>query len=146
MRLEGIRRNSRVVLGEVLHSEATFLAESRFMEAFEVYTARDLRDRSGQLLKHAADGSIGVITQHGKPSVLAIPFDAHLLQHGIHRVLGLYMVRTRQLTLAQAAKLADMDLSSFIELLGASGIDAVDYPAEDLSGDMGNALAACRHR
>ncbi|MGZ8217367.1 type II toxin-antitoxin system prevent-host-death family antitoxin [Methylomagnum sp.] len=116
------------------------------MESFEVYTARDLRNRSGELLKHTAEGSISVITKHGKPSVLAIPFDAHLLQHGIHRVLGLHMVRTRQLTLAQAAKLAGMDLSSFIDLLGASGIDAVDYPPEELSEELENALAAGCHR
>ena len=55
------------------------------------------------------------------------------------------MVQSRQLTLAQAAKLADMDLSSFIELLGASGIDAVDYPPEELERELENALAACDH-
>ena len=31
------------------------------MQPFEVYTARDLRNRSGELLKHAAEGSIGII-------------------------------------------------------------------------------------
>jgi len=116
------------------------------MQTFEVYTARDLRNRSGELLKHTAEGSIGVITKHGKPSVLTIPFDAHLLQHGIHRVLALHMVRSRQLTLVQAAKLAEMDLSSFIELLGASGIDAVDYPPEELGQELESALAASGHR
>jgi prevent-host-death family protein len=115
------------------------------MQTVEVYTARDLRNRSGELLKHATDGNISIITKHGKPSILAIPFDAHLLQHGIHRVIALHMVQSRQLTLAQAAKLADMDLSSFIELLGASGIDAVDYPAEELERELEDALAACDH-
>ena len=115
------------------------------MQTVEVYTARDLRNRSGELLKHAIDGNISIITKHGKPSILAIPFDAHLLQHGIHRVIALHMVQSRQLTLAQAAKLADMDLSSFIELLGASGIDAVDYPPEELERELENALAACDH-
>jgi prevent-host-death family protein len=115
------------------------------MQSVEVYTARDLRNRSGELLKHAIAGNISIITKHGKPSVLAIPFDAHLLQHGIHRVLALHMVQSRQLTLAQAAKLANMDLSSFIELLGASGIDAVDYPPEELERELEDALAACDH-
>ena len=77
--------------------------------------------------------------------ILAIPFDANLLKHGIHRVIALHMVQSHQLTLAQAAKLADMDLSSFIELLGASGIDAVDYPPEELERELEDALAACDH-
>lgn len=115
------------------------------MQSVEVYTARDLRNRSGELLKHVTDGNISIITRHGKPSILAIPFDAHLLQHGIHRTLALHMVQSRQLTLAQAAKLAEMDLASFIELLGASGIDAVDYPPEELTQELENALAVCDH-
>ena len=115
------------------------------MQAVEVYTARDLRNRSGELLQHAHDGNISIITKHGKPSILAIPFDANLLQHGIHRVIALHMVQSHQLTLAQAAKLADMDLSSFIELLGASGIDTVDYPPEELERELEDALAACDH-
>jgi len=101
------------------------------MRLFEVYTARDLRNRSGELLKHTAEGSIGVITKHGRPSVLTIPFDEHLLRHGIHRVLALHMARSRQLSLPQAAKLAEMDLPSFTELLGASDLDApAGLPAE----------------
>ncbi len=115
------------------------------MQTVEVYTARDLRNRSGELLKHATDGNISIITKHGKPSILAIPFDAHLLQHGIHRAIALHMVQSHQLTLAQAARLADMDLSAFIELLGANGIDAVDYAPTDLEQELENALAACDH-
>ena len=115
------------------------------MQSVEVYTARDLRNRSGELLKHVTEGNISIITKHGKPSILAIPFDAHLLQHGIHRVIALHMVKSRQLTVAQAAKLAEMDLTSFIELLGASGIDAVDYSPDELAAELENALAACDH-
>ena len=115
------------------------------MQTVEVYTARDVRNRSGELLKHATAGNISIITKHGKPSILAIPFDAHLLQHGIHRAIALHMVQSHQLTLAQAARLADMDLSAFIELLGANGIDAVDYAPTDLEQELENALAACDH-
>jgi predicted HTH domain antitoxin len=98
------------------------------------------------LLKRSAEGNIGVITQHGKPTVLTIPFDGHLLRHGIHRALALSLVRSRQLTLAQGAEMAEMDLSSFMELLGASEIDAVDYPPEELAKDLENALAASHRR
>lgn len=64
--------------------------------------------------------------------------------HNVKRVI-LNMVQSRQLTLAKAAKFANMDLSSFIELLGASGIDAVDYPPEELERELEDALAACDH-
>ena len=33
------------------------------MQTVEVYTARDLRNRSGELLKHATDGNISIITK-----------------------------------------------------------------------------------
>ncbi len=69
----------------------------------------------------------------------------HLSKRSGDCAAALHRVKTQQLTLAQAAKLADMDLSSFIELLGASGIDAVDYPAAELEGELENALAACDH-
>jgi predicted HTH domain antitoxin len=118
----------------------------RSMQSLDVYTARDLRDRSDELLKHSAEGHIGVITESGKPSVLTIPFDEHLLRHGIHRALALNLVRSGQLSLARAARLAEMDLSSFIELLGASGIDAVDYPPEEIGQELENALAAGHRR
>lgn len=64
--------------------------------------------------------------------------------HNVKRVI-LNMVQSRQLILAKAAKFANMDLSSFIELLGASGIDAVDYPPEELERELEDALAACDH-
>jgi hypothetical protein len=45
------------------------------MQAVEVFSARDLRNRSGELIKHAEQGHMTVITKHGKLSMLAIPFD-----------------------------------------------------------------------
>ena len=34
------------------------------MEQFDVFTARELRNRSGELLKDAEDGQISLITKH----------------------------------------------------------------------------------
>lgn len=110
------------------------------MQAVEVFSARDLRNRSGELIKHAEQGHMTVITKHGKPSMLTIPFDENLLRHGVHRTMALYFVQSRQMTLAQAARFAGLDLEEFIELLGANGIDAVDYPPEELEAELEHAL------
>jgi len=58
------------------------------------------------------------------------------VNYGVHRSMALHLFESHQLTLAQSAKLADLSLEAFIELLGEAGIDAVDYPPEELSDEM----------
>ncbi len=106
------------------------------METLDVFTARDLRNRSGELLKDAEAGQVSLITKHGKPAILAIPFDNWLLNHGVHRAMALHLFASHQLTLAQSAKVADLSLEAFIELLGEVGIAAVDYPPEELEDEL----------
>ncbi len=88
------------------------------MERFGVFTARDLRLRSGDLLRDAEAGKLSIITKHGRPAILAIPFGERLLAHGVHRTMALDVYEAGQATLAQAAKLADLSVEAFIELLG----------------------------
>jgi prevent-host-death family protein len=106
------------------------------MEQLDIFTARDLRNRSGELLKDAEAGQVSLITKHGKPAILAVPFDKWLVNHGVHRSMALHLFESHQLTLAQSAKVADLSLESFIELLGEAGIAAVDYPPEELDDEM----------
>jgi len=44
-----------------------------------------------------------------------------------------------QATLAQAAKLADLSVEEFIELLGQAGVPAVSYSPEELAEELENA-------
>ncbi len=106
------------------------------MEPLDVFTVRDLRNRSGELLKDAEAGQVSLITKHGKPAIVAVPFDERLVNHGVHRAMALYLFESHQLTLAQSAKVADLSLEAFIELLGEAGIPAVDYPPEELEEEM----------
>ncbi len=106
------------------------------MENFNVFTARDLRNRSGDLLKDAEAGQLALITKHGKPAILAVPFDKWLLDKGVHRAMALHLFAAHLLTLAQSAKVADLSTEAFIELLGEVGIDAVDYPSEELDDEL----------
>ena len=88
------------------------------------------------LLRDAEHGKLALITKHGRPAILAVPFDERLLSHGIHRVLALHLFEAGQATLAQAAKLAGLPIESFIELLGQTGIPAVSYPPEELEDEL----------
>ncbi len=45
------------------------------MDPVDVFSARDLRQRSGELLKDAENGQLALITKHGRPAILAVPFD-----------------------------------------------------------------------
>ena len=110
------------------------------MEPLDVFTVRDLRQRSGDLLRDAEEGKLALITKHGRPAILAVPFDERLLEHGLHRAMALHLVEAGQATLAQAARLAGLALEELVELLGRVGIPAVDYPAEELAGELDPAL------
>ena len=53
------------------------------MDEFDVFSVRDLRNKSGELLRDAEAGQISLITKHGKPAILAVPFDNHLISRGV---------------------------------------------------------------
>ena len=106
------------------------------MNPVDVFTVRELRQRSGELLKDAEEGRIALVTKHGRPALLAVPFDQRLLDIGVHRALALHLFEKGQLTLSQAAKVADLTLATFIDLLGEVGVAAVDYPPEELEQEF----------
>jgi prevent-host-death family protein len=110
------------------------------MEHLDVFSVRDLRNKSGELLRDAEAGHISLITKHGKPAILAVPFDERLISYGVHRAMALHLLESHQLTLAQSAKLAGLSVEAFMELLGEVGLSAVDYPPEELEEELAVAL------
>ena len=108
------------------------------MEPLDIFSVRDLRTRSGDLLRDAELGQLSLITKHGRPAILAVPFDRRLLDQGVHRALALSLYEGQHLTLAQAAKVAGLSLDGFIDLLGALGVAAVDYPPRGARGGAGH--------
>ena len=99
------------------------------------FSVRDLRQRSAELLRNAEDGRMAIVTKHGRPTILAIPFDDRLLEVGAHRALALQLFEQRQLTMAQAAKVADLGVEDFMDLLGRTGVAAVDYEPSELEDE-----------
>ena len=106
----------------------------------KAFSVRDLRQRSGELLRNAEEGHLALITKHGRPAILAIPFDDQLLELGIHRALALKLFAERQLTLVQAAKAAGMVAEDFMDLLGQTGATTVDYSPAELDDELRAAL------
>ncbi len=107
------------------------------MKTLDVFSARDLRNRSGALLKDAQEGRLSIITKHGHPAALVVPFDTQLLELGLHRHMAVSLFAQKLLTLSEAAKLADLPIETFLPVLAASGVDVVAYPASDLKEELG---------
>jgi prevent-host-death family protein len=105
-------------------------------EPFDVFTVRDLRNRSGDLMRDAEEGKLSIITKHGRPAILAIPFDDRLLSFGVHRALAMQLYAAGQFTLAQAAKMAELSVELFVETLGQAGVPVVGYDPEELAGEV----------
>lgn len=101
-----------------------------------VFSVRGLRNRSGDLLRDAEAGRLSIITKHGQPAILAVPFSERLLDQGVDRSIAIALFESGQTTLTQSAKIADLAIEAFIELLGSLGIPAVDYPPEELADEL----------
>ena len=106
------------------------------MTALGIFSVRDLRQRSGELLRGAEQGRLAIVTKHGRPAILAVPFDERLLDHGAQRALALHLFENGHLTLTQAAKVAGMIAHDFVSLLGEAGVPAVDYPPEEVEQEI----------
>jgi prevent-host-death family protein len=102
----------------------------------DVFSSRDLRNKAGKLIKEAQAGHLSIITKHGRPAAIALPFDARLLEQGVHHHLAATLFEQKQVTLVQAAKIADLSVEEFLEVLSLSNIDAVDYAATELEDEM----------
>lgn len=91
----------------------------------EAFTVRDLRERTGELIRGAEQGHLSVVTKHGNPVFVAVPFDDLLVESGVRISLALRLFDDGTLSLAQAAKLAGLGIEDFIERVGAAGLAVV---------------------
>jgi prevent-host-death family protein len=102
----------------------------------EAFTIRDLRERTGELVRNAEQGELAVVAKHGHPLFVAVPLDDGLLRHGVHVALAIKLFQDGTVSLGRAAKLAGLDQESFIDRLSSLGIPAVDYAPEDVDREL----------
>ena len=100
------------------------------------FTIRELRERSGDLSREAEEGRLALVTRHGQPLFVSVPFTDDLLQAGVHTALAVNLFKNGDLTPAHAAKLARMSLPQFLGHLSAQGVAVVDHDPSELAQEL----------
>ena len=106
------------------------------MQTLDIFTARDLRNNVGGLMKDAETGGIALITKRGKPTAVALPFDKKLLSLGLDKSFALRLYEQKLTTLVQSAKIAEVSIYDFLDMLKATNIPVVDYPEADFNKEL----------
>jgi prevent-host-death family protein len=102
----------------------------------EMFTVRDLRNRTGELIREAELGHLSVITKHGQPVFVAVPFDEALLESGVRVSMAIQLFVDHKVTLVQAARLAGLSASQMMDKLADRKIAIADYSKEELLDDL----------
>ena len=102
----------------------------------ETFTVRDLRERTGELIRGAEEGKLSVITKHGAPVFVAVPFDEVLVREGVTVALAVHLFDEEQISLGKAAQLAGMGRAAFTKYLGALGIPVIRTTQTELEREL----------
>lgn len=97
----------------------------------KIYSARELRGNT-----FLDDPSVSIITMHGVPIKVTIPFDERLLQEGIARAFALHLVENQLITQCQGAKMANLALEDFLELMAHYKLPATYVSATELQKEL----------
>jgi predicted HTH domain antitoxin len=102
----------------------------------QTFTIRELRERSGELSREAEAGRLALVTRHGQPLFISVPFTEDLIREGVHVALAVDLFKNGRLTSVRAAKLARMSLSRFLAYVSDQGIAVVDYDPAELEREL----------
>ncbi len=102
----------------------------------QTFNIRDLRQKTGELVRQAESGDLSLVTKYGKPIFVALPLSQLLLESGVHLAFAVKLYEEGVVSLSKAARLADMPIEAFLGQLEAAGVDAVSYSAEDLEQEV----------
>lgn len=102
----------------------------------QTFSIRDLRERSGDLSRSAEQGELALVTRHGQPLFVSVPFTEELLRTGVHTALATHLFANGDLPPGRAAKLAGMKLADFLAHVSAQGIAVVDYAPAELAEEL----------
>lgn len=102
----------------------------------DTFTVRDLRERTGELIRDAESGKLSVITKHGRPVFLAVPFDEMLVREGIGLALAVRLFQQADISLGKAARLAGMDRQEFMAELAQHNIPVTNHSETELKNEL----------
>ncbi len=102
----------------------------------QTFSIRDLRDRSGELTREAEEGRLSLITKHGQPLLVTVPFTGDLLQHGVRKALAMSLLRSGDISVGKAAEIAGLAYVDFLPYVTALGLYAVDSDEAELAAEL----------
>ena len=106
----------------------------------DIFNVRDLKERPSALVREAEKGHISLVTKHGHPVFITVPFSEDMLQMGLNKSLAISLLKAQHATLRQAAKLAHLSLEEMMTFASFSGVDLVDYASEELEQELKDEL------
>lgn len=112
----------------------------------QTFTIRDLRDRTGELVRDAEAGKLSLVTKHGHPVFLAVPFDETLLKHGVATGLAVRLFDQEVVGLEGAARIAGLTQSEMIDILGALDVAMLRYGPGELETEIDDAMRLADRR
>jgi prevent-host-death family protein len=98
------------------------------------FAIRDLREHTGELVRNAENGFYSVVSKHGKPLFVALPFDDAMLKAGVAVALADKLVQSGEISVASGAKLAGMPYARYLQHLGSIGYSMLD--TSDLDAEL----------
>lgn len=102
----------------------------------ETFTVRDLRERTGELIRGAENGKLAVVTKHGTPVFVAVPFDETLLREGVSVALAIRLFDEERISLSRAARIAGLSVGEMIDVLSKHGISVVRTSEDELEREL----------
>ncbi len=102
----------------------------------ETFNIRDLRNKTGDLVRLAENGQLSLITKHGHPIFVAVPFDDALLKTGVGVSLAVGLIVDKKVGLAQAARIAGVSPSEMMDILAERQISLADYSKDEIADEL----------
>lgn len=102
----------------------------------DTFTVRDLRERTGELIRDAEAGKLSLVTKHGQPVFVAVPFDENLLKNGVNVALAVKLFDEEAVSLGKAARLAGMSVVEFMDHLSGLNIPVARPRAGELEREL----------
>jgi predicted HTH domain antitoxin len=102
----------------------------------QTFTIRDLREHTGELSRTAEQGELALVTRHGQPLFVSVPFSDNLLEFGVHVALATQLFKSGSMSLGKAAKLARLSIAEFTEHVSRLGIPVVNYDPSELDQEL----------
>jgi len=102
----------------------------------QTFTIRGLREHTGELSRSAEQGQLALVTRHGQPLFVSVPFSDTLLAFGVHVALATHLFQSNSMSLGKSAKLARMSIAEFTEHVSRLGIPVVNYDPAELDQEL----------